>query len=43
MDWYIAVVPRVTRSAGFEMGTGMFINTALPEESAHFLRSLPVG
>ncbi len=43
LHWYIAVVPRVTRSAGFEMGTGMFINTALPEESAHFLRSLPVG
>jgi UDPglucose--hexose-1-phosphate uridylyltransferase len=40
LHWYVAVVPRVTRSAGFEMGTGMFINTALPEESAHFLRSL---
>jgi UDPglucose--hexose-1-phosphate uridylyltransferase len=43
LHWYIAVVPRVTRSAGFEMGTGMFINTAMPEESAHFLRSLPTG
>jgi UDPglucose--hexose-1-phosphate uridylyltransferase len=42
LHWYLAVVPRVTRSAGFEMGTGMFINTALPEESAQFLRSLPV-
>jgi UDPglucose--hexose-1-phosphate uridylyltransferase len=40
LHWYVAVVPRVTRSAGFEMGTGMFINTALPEESASFLRSL---
>jgi UDPglucose--hexose-1-phosphate uridylyltransferase len=40
LHWYVAVVPRVTRSAGFEMGTGMFINTALPEESARFLRSL---
>jgi UDPglucose--hexose-1-phosphate uridylyltransferase len=40
VHWYVAVVPRVTRAAGFEMGTGMFINTALPEESAHFLRSL---
>jgi UDPglucose--hexose-1-phosphate uridylyltransferase len=26
--------------AGFEMGTGMFINTALPEESAAFLRAV---
>jgi UDPglucose--hexose-1-phosphate uridylyltransferase len=40
LHWYIAVVPRVTRMAGFEMGTGMFINTALPEESAQFLRSI---
>ena len=40
LHWYMAIVPRVTRAAGFEMGTGMFINTALPEESASFLRSL---
>ena len=40
LHWYVAIVPRVTRSAGFEMGTGMFINTALPEESASFLRAL---
>lgn len=38
--WYIALIPRVTQMAGFEMGTGMFINTALPEESAKFLREL---
>jgi len=40
LHWYIALVPRVTRTAGFEMGTGMFINTALPEESARFLRAI---
>ena len=28
--WYISLIPRVTKSAGFELGTGMFINTALP-------------
>jgi len=41
--WYISLVPRVTKSAGFELGTGMFINTAMPERSAEFLRcvSLP--
>jgi UDPglucose--hexose-1-phosphate uridylyltransferase len=38
--WYVAIVPRVNRVAGFEMGSGMFINTALPEESAAFLRSV---
>lgn len=38
--WYVTIIPRVTRSAGFEMGSGMFINTALPEESAAFLRAV---
>jgi UDPglucose--hexose-1-phosphate uridylyltransferase len=42
LHWYLAIVPRVTRTAGFEMGSGMFINTALPEESAAFLRSVEV-
>jgi UDPglucose--hexose-1-phosphate uridylyltransferase len=36
--WYLSVVPRVSRTAGFEVGSGMFINTALPEDSARFLR-----
>lgn len=39
LHWYVTVVPRVTQSAGFELGSGMFINTALPEESAAFLRT----
>jgi UDPglucose--hexose-1-phosphate uridylyltransferase len=38
LHWYTAIVPRVTQTAGFELGSGMFINTALPEESAQFLR-----
>ncbi|MGF1494883.1 MAG: galactose-1-phosphate uridylyltransferase [Microcoleaceae cyanobacterium] len=38
--WYIAVIPRVSLAAGFELGSGMYINTALPEESAAFLRSV---
>jgi UDPglucose--hexose-1-phosphate uridylyltransferase len=36
--WYLSIVPRVTKMAGFELGSGMFINTALPEKSAAFLR-----
>jgi galactose-1-phosphate uridylyltransferase, family 1 len=40
MHWYVTIIPRVMRSAGFEMGSGMFINTALPEESARFLREV---
>ncbi|MBE9183155.1 galactose-1-phosphate uridylyltransferase [Microcoleus sp. LEGE 07076] len=40
--WYIAIIPRVSKQAGFELGSGMFINTALPEESAQFLRSTAI-
>lgn len=36
--WYISIVPRLQKAAGFELGTGMFINTSLPEEDAAFLR-----
>ena len=36
--WYLALVPRVTRTAGFELGTGMYINTSSPEVSAAHLR-----
>ncbi len=40
--WYLSIVPKVTRAAGFELGSGMYINTALPEESAAFLRAVTV-
>ncbi len=43
LHWYLSIIPRVSESAGFEMGSGMFINTALPEESAAFLRAVDVG
>lgn len=36
--WYLTIVPRLTRMAGFELGTGMFINTSIPESDAEFLR-----
>lgn len=42
LHWYVSLIPRVTQSAGFELGSGMHINTALPEESAAFLRSVEV-
>jgi UDPglucose--hexose-1-phosphate uridylyltransferase len=38
--WYISVIPRLTRVAGFELGSGMFINTVLPETAAEFLRGV---
>ncbi|MGD0986899.1 MAG: galactose-1-phosphate uridylyltransferase [Candidatus Sulfotelmatobacter sp.] len=40
--WYVSVIPRLTRTAGFELGSGMFINTVLPEAAAEFLRGVGV-
>lgn len=40
--WYVSVIPRLTRVAGFELGSGMFINTVLPEDAAEFLRNVRV-
>lgn len=40
--WYLSIIPRLTRVAGFELGSGMFINTVLPEAAAEFLRSVQV-
>jgi UDPglucose--hexose-1-phosphate uridylyltransferase len=38
--WHIEIIPRVTKTAGFEWGTGFYINPVPPEESATFLRAL---
>ncbi len=38
--WYLSVIPRLTRVAGFELGSGTFINTVLPEAAAEFLRNV---
>jgi len=38
--WHIQLVPRISAVAGFELGSGIFINTAIPEESAKFLREV---
>lgn len=40
--WYISIIPRVGKAAGFELGTGMYVNSSLPETSAAFLREAPV-
>ncbi|MCC6502271.1 MAG: galactose-1-phosphate uridylyltransferase [Deltaproteobacteria bacterium] len=40
--WYITIIPRLTMAAGFELGSGMFINSSLPEKNAEFLRSVKV-
>ncbi|OGS20185.1 MAG: galactose-1-phosphate uridylyltransferase [Elusimicrobia bacterium RIFOXYA2_FULL_39_19] len=36
--WHIEIMPKLTRVAGFEWGTGFYINPVAPEEAAKFLR-----
>jgi UDPglucose--hexose-1-phosphate uridylyltransferase len=36
--WHIELIPKLTRVAGFEWGSGFYINPTPPEESARFLR-----
>jgi UDPglucose--hexose-1-phosphate uridylyltransferase len=36
--WHVEVFPRLTKAAGFEWGTGYFINPVSPEEAAKTLR-----
>lgn len=36
--WHIEIVPRLTTPAGFELGSGIYITTAIPEETAAYLR-----
>jgi UDPglucose--hexose-1-phosphate uridylyltransferase len=37
--WHIRILPRLATPAGFELATGMEINTAMPEQTAEILRS----
>jgi UDPglucose--hexose-1-phosphate uridylyltransferase len=38
--WHIEIIPRVTKTAGFEWGTGLAINPVPPEEAAAIMRAL---
>ncbi len=38
--WHIELMPRLTRVAGFEWGTGFYINPTSPEEAAKYLREI---
>lgn len=40
--WHIEIMPRITRVAGFERGTGFYINPTPPEEAAQYLRQVSV-
>lgn len=38
--WYIEIIPKLTKQAGFEQGTGFYINPTPPEDAAKFLRDI---
>ena len=40
--WHVELIPKLTRTAGFEWGTGFYINPTSPEEAAQVLRNARV-
>lgn len=38
--WHIEIIPKLVIAAGFEMGTGTYINVTTPESAAEFLRGV---
>ncbi len=40
--WHMEIIPRLTRVAGFEWGTGFYINPVPPEQAAGFLRETKI-
>lgn len=40
--WHIEILPKLTKIAGFEWGSGFYINPTPPEEAAKFLREADI-
>ncbi|MFQ5456414.1 MAG: galactose-1-phosphate uridylyltransferase [Nitrospirota bacterium] len=40
--WHIEIMPKLTKVAGFEWGTGFYINPTVPEEAAKSLREAKI-
>ena len=38
-DWYLRLIPRLKSLGGFEIGTGIFINTQDPKETIEFIKT----
>jgi len=43
LHWYLVIIPKITTPAGFEIGSGIYINVLPPEQAADFLRRTPVS
>ncbi|HQL23896.1 MAG TPA: galactose-1-phosphate uridylyltransferase [candidate division Zixibacteria bacterium] len=40
--WHFEIIPKLTRVAGFEWGSGFYINPTTPEQAAAYLRQIDV-
>ncbi len=40
--WHFEIMPKLTKTAGFEWGSGFYINPTPPEEAAKFLRETKI-
>jgi UDPglucose--hexose-1-phosphate uridylyltransferase len=40
--WHVELMPKLTRTAGFEWGTGFYINPTSPEEATEVLRNVRI-
>ncbi|MBI5694267.1 MAG: galactose-1-phosphate uridylyltransferase [Nitrospirae bacterium] len=40
--WHMEIMPKLTKVAGFEWGSGFYINPTAPEEAAKFLREAKI-
>ncbi len=38
--WHLEIIPRLVRIAGFEWGSGFYINPSVPETAAQYLREM---
>ncbi len=41
--WHLELIPKLTKIAGFEWGTGFYINPTSPEQAATLLRDIQIG
>jgi UDPglucose--hexose-1-phosphate uridylyltransferase len=39
LHWYFVIIPKISTPAGFEIGSGIYINVVPPEQAAEFLRA----
>ena len=40
--WHLEIIPKLTKVAGFEWGSGFYINPTSPEEAAKYLKEVEI-